>query len=337
MCHDLVIIYKGYRQQANLHEARAAFGRIEHKGLELPDTGFDIGAYFECAKQLSNRHMVFLNTHSEIGGEGWLAALYRHGQEDGVGIAGAMASYESLNDTVEILQDVLLKCAEAGNDYDPGLAYYFDFLLRRHHPSWYAPNGEVLYRRAKTRGRIRKLAARGARHIYQAWLVLRGTSLIWPGAPRFDVGQFPRFPNPHIRSNAFMVRRDRWLKLVFKPSRKVDTSLFESGPKSLTARLRSGGLATLVVGRDGRGYDIQEWPISRTFRLGDQANLIVHDNHTRAFEGMSYGARMAHAWMTWGNALGQMPPDFPKLPFSLAADPFTLRRQPSERGIPEYN
>jgi len=318
--HDLVVIYKGYNQQADLNHASDAFSGIEHRAIELPDVGFDMGAYFECAKRISNRYLVFLNTHCEIAAGGWLAVLSRYGLDEGVGIAGATGSYESLNDSVEILKDVLRKCAGVGRTYDARVAYYFDFLLRRHHRSWYSSAGDVVQPRRGEPAGLRKSIALGIRLLYDRWVALRGTSLIWPGAPRFDTHQFPRFPNPHIRSNAFMVRRDRWLQMAFLPRRKLDTSLFESGPDSFTAQIRQRGLATLIVGQDGTAYDVSKWPHSRTFRLGNQGNLLVHDNHTRSFEAMSHGARTTHAWMTWGDSLTELPPDFPLLRSALRAD-----------------
>jgi hypothetical protein len=317
LSHDLMVIFKGFKQQGGLQEAKDALRGIEYRGLELADVGFDIGAYLECARRVSNRYLVFLNTHSEIAAPGWLAALARYGLAERVGIAGAMGSYESLHDTVLVLKDVIWKCIGAGNNYDRNLAHYFDFVLRRYHRRWYSSTGDVITRRYKRPGYFKKIAVFTARLLYYPWFAVKGTRLIWPGAPRFDVGQFPRFPNPHIRSNGFMVRRDRWLQLNFSPSKKVDTSLFESGPQSFTTRMRDNGMSTIVVGQDGNGYDVPDWPHSRTFRLGDQSNLLIHDNHTRAFEAMSPGARVTHAWMSWGDYLGPLPADFPEFEFRL--------------------
>jgi hypothetical protein len=322
LSHDLVVVFKGFDQQKDLQEARNIFEGIDYRGLEVPDVGFDIGAYFEAAQRVANRHLVFLNTHSEISSQDWLSALSRHGFEEGVGVAGTMGSYESLRDTVLILQEVIRRNIGVGGHHDRNVAYYFDFVLRARHRRWYSPAGDVIAPRPRRFAQLSKPASLAARLVGRPWLALRGTASIWPGAPRFDAQQFPRFPNAHVRSNAFMIRRDRWLQLAFRPRRKVDTSLFESGPQSLTVRLRSSGLAALVVGADGRGYDVGDWPRSRTFRLGDQANLLVHDNHTRAFEAMSPGARVTHAWMTWGDYLDTVPADFPDLGFSLAQGAF---------------
>ena len=115
-----------------------------------------------------------------------------------------------------------------------------------------------------------------------------------------------------------MLRRELLLDLGFSPVHsKMDASLFESGQDGLTARIRRTGLAAIVVGRDGHGFDVSDWRRSGTFRLADQGNLVIADNHSRAFESMSKGARLAHARMTWGDSLGPAPPDFPGLGISF--------------------
>jgi hypothetical protein len=92
---------------------------------------------------------------------------------------------------------------------------------------------------------------------------------------------FPSFPNPHIRTNAFLMRRDLMMHIqVGELSAKWDALAFESGRNSLTRQVLRQGLQALVVGRDGRGFPPQAWEESHTFRSGDQANLLVADNRT---------------------------------------------------------
>jgi hypothetical protein len=118
-----------------------------------------------------------------------------------------------------------------------------------------------------------------------------------------------------------MMQRKRFLEFDVPPTpSKFDTSLLESGPDSMTARLRAKCLEVLVVGADGAAYDVAEWCRSNTFRSGDQHNLLVADNHTRAFAAMSPGGRATHAWITWGGFGGPEPVHFPALgvPFAKA-------------------
>jgi hypothetical protein len=92
---------------------------------------------------------------------------------------------------------------------------------------------------------------------------------------------FPRFPNPHIRTTAFMLRRDLVLALGLERAHDKDAAyLLESGRQSITRQVQARDLRAVVVGRDGDVYDFAEWPRSRTYRGGEQANLLVADNRT---------------------------------------------------------
>lgn len=96
------------------------------------------------------------------------------------------------------------------------------------------------------------------------------------------VHDFPPFPNPHVRTNAFVCRRELLLAVANGPLQsKHDAHAFESGVRGLTRQLREKELAALVVGRDGRVYEEAEWCESRTFRSGNQENLLIADNQTR--------------------------------------------------------
>ncbi len=60
-----------------------------------------------------------------------------------------------------------------------------------------------------------------------------------------------------------MIERSLLLRLASLPgSGKNDSYAFESGREGLTAQVRRLGLFALVVGRDGRGFDVPEWPES---------------------------------------------------------------------------
>jgi hypothetical protein len=117
--------------------------------------------------------------------------------------------------------------------------------------------------------------------------------------------RFPKFPNMHIRSNAFMIDRDVFRAIAFQFTfrDKLDAFLFESGPNSMTRQVQSRGLETLVVGRNGEGYAPNSWPRSDTFRQHGQANLLIGDNQTRHFDALSLVDQRALARWTWGHFL----------------------------------
>jgi hypothetical protein len=304
MQHDLIVIYKGFDQQSHLQEARDAFLDHPHKGIELQDFGFDIGSYLECSKRVTNEYLCFLNTHSEILAAGWVARLYEFAARSGVGIAGAMGSYESLRQSWELIQMFYWLYYKQGFPLEETVArYYVKF------PEYLPPMRRSLRWRKLLPRKLLAANCRNAETRFEAhWeALLRGEVFR-------AIALFPKFPNPHIRSNAFMLRRDHLA--VFDGvtiASKDDACFFESGPNSLTAQIRRAGQSAIVVGRNGQSYDVPEWPYSATFRLGDQANLLVTDNHGRGFLNMTTENRITHARMTWGEYLGPLPQDYPTL------------------------
>jgi hypothetical protein len=131
----------------------------------------------------------------------------------------------------------------------------------------------------------------------------------------FDV----KFPSPHIRSTGFLIRRDVLLDLGFDLSNdRTDCMLFESGRTSLCARLARRSLKPILVGADGRAFETERWPESDTFRLGDQANVMISDNRVREFEVADEGEREILATFSWGEYRKPVPAALGKLGFSFA-------------------
>jgi hypothetical protein len=117
---------------------------------------------------------------------------------------------------------------------------------------------------------------------------------------------FAPFPNPHLRTNAFVIARDLVLRLRVSPmQRKADTARFEAGRRSLTRQIFDMGLRALVVGRDGRAYEKDRWFESCTFRSGDQRNLLVEDNRTRQYREADAATKAWLQGLAWGEQRGQ--------------------------------
>ena len=101
----------------------------------------------------------------------------------------------------------------------------------------------------------------------------------------YQRARYPAFPNPHIRSNGFLIARDLLLQLNgMTPRSKAGAWRFENFRHNMTRQIQARGLRPLVVGRDGVGYEIEDWPRSNTYRQGDQANLLLTDNRTQDYE-----------------------------------------------------
>ena len=88
---------------------------------------------------------------------------------------------------------------------------------------------------------------------------------------------FDPFPNYHLRTTAFMISRDVMRKIRHGNMRtKMAAWRFESGKNSMTKQILEMGMRVVIVGRDGKAYDKEEWNRSGIFcgpaaaRLGDR-------------------------------------------------------------------
>lgn len=135
---------------------------------------------------------------------------------------------------------------------------------------------------------------------------IRGKTRYWPsqllrvrGARR----DYPRFPNPHVRTSVFAIERDLVLSMGLQAAaNKRDTYLLESGRGSITRQVLDRGLRPVVVGRDGEAYRIERWPVSHTYRSGAQENLLVADRRTRDWERASPRLRRRLSRDAWGRS-----------------------------------
>jgi hypothetical protein len=108
------------------------------------------------------------------------------------------------------------------------------------------------------------------------------------------------FPNFHIRTNAFMISA-KLLQQIHLPTikNKIDAYKFESGRNGLTTQVLMLKKKVLVVGKDGKGYEMQLWNESKTFWQSEQENLLVADNQTRDYQFGSIERRRYLSCMAW--------------------------------------
>ncbi len=248
--HELIVITKGWSDVAEYKEllqlARAHTARI----IELPDDGFDWGAYMRLTPQLTNDWLCFLNTHSRPRVQGWLNFLHEAATSQGVnvGAVGATASWETL---APILPPLSVKA-------ENNQAFLYPFRLIRN-----------TVRLVKNRR------------------------------------DFPSFPNPHLRSNAFIVRRQVFVDFVLTksiPRCKRDAAVLESGRTGFSAYLASHDMKFLVAGANGNVYGPEQWINSQTFRVPGQANLLVADNQTKAYDMANRYMKSVLERFAWGRA-----------------------------------
>ena len=121
---------------------------------------------------------------------------------------------------------------------------------------------------------------------------------------------YPFFPNPHLRTNGFMIRRE--LMTSLRPQLTLTKSTayrFEAGSRSMTNQVLSARKAILVVDKNGNQYQIDDWVGSKTFWEGDQENLMISDNQTRKYQASDFDMRELFSWFAWGHRKEQQSAD----------------------------
>jgi hypothetical protein len=120
-----------------------------------------------------------------------------------------------------------------------------------------------------------------------------------PGPMKRGRPGFEDFPNPHLRTNGFAMERALIEQLDWPAEMtREQTVALEGGSRGLTRQVRARGLQTLIVGRDG-AYPPERWRQSRTFRVGEQENLLLGDNRTRHYLEGGRVTRFGLAWLAW--------------------------------------
>jgi hypothetical protein len=136
---------------------------------------------------------------------------------------------------------------------------------------------------------------KGPYHNFRKYKMFLKAILYW----RFLI---PPFPNPHLRTNAFMIRRVDFLSLKKRNlKKKFDAYLFESGRHSMTNQLLKRGYTVDVMGRDGNKYPLSRWKESNTFWVNDQPNLIISDNQTELYRTAGTAYKKYLGYIAWGN------------------------------------
>jgi hypothetical protein len=266
--HELVLLLKGFADE----QAAAAYLELAHElgpvvSLQLPDDGFDLGAYRRAAEALPHRRLALLNSFSEILADDWLGIML--GALDRPGVA-AVAASGSWGSHVSHMR------------YELGLG---------------GPYGRVFSDRRETHRVFARLAGvdpegRGRpvlSQLHQGAVI--GRQLIG----------FAEFPAPHVRTNGLLLDRLSWLRACkMVPHDKLQAHRLESGRRGITRRLSADGSEVLIAGRDGGVFTSAEWPRSITFWQGDQRNLLIGDNQTRAYERGDLVTRRVLSRYAWG-------------------------------------
>lgn len=109
-------------------------------------------------------------------------------------------------------------------------------------------------------------------------------------------------PNPHLRTNAFIIKKkifQNYFLTTGIPIKKTDALKIESGKFSLTNYIFSLGMDVLVVGKNAKVYNKNNWFKSKTFYCCYQKNLMVSDNQTRLFCKLNNPSKLRATYDVW--------------------------------------
>lgn len=284
--HDLIVIFKGFEGLEHQREqVKEIFSDLEYIDYNMADESFDIGSYLEVAKYFNYDYLFFANTHTCILSQNWLQLMYATIQSPSVGLVGTTASYESLFTSYNFFQ-YFIQLYQSGriSKSCKSLEYY---------RSWINTLGPVEKDKTGIKYKIIDFIKRR---------ILIKNSIVQDEFTLELEKNHPPFPNPHIRSNGFLISRKLLVDLYgdFKITVKNDAYRFESGYSSLTRKILKMNLRPVIVGRNGVSYDMLDWPTSNTFGLGAQSNLLISDNQTSCFEKISDKEKVLYSWMKWG-------------------------------------
>ena len=93
--HKLCIGLKGWDDPSEVYQLVRRL-RVKCEFLALPDKGFDWTSYFAFSRTADTQYLCFLNSHSEILAEGWLARL-KAGVTEGPCLIGNTASMSKIH------------------------------------------------------------------------------------------------------------------------------------------------------------------------------------------------------------------------------------------------
>ena len=113
----------------------------------------------------------------------------------------------------------------------------------------------------------------------------------------------PKFPNPHLRSNAFLIKAKDYLEFIKnkKINYKIQSLVLESGYNGFTNFFIKKKYKIKVLDRFGILYDIHSALLSKTFASYNQEGLIISDKQTRSYDKLDLKKKEKKRKQSWGN------------------------------------
>ncbi|MCL1920676.1 MAG: hypothetical protein FWG50_06300 [Kiritimatiellaeota bacterium] len=115
-----------------------------------------------------------------------------------------------------------------------------------------------------------------------------------------------RFPNPHIRTNGFLIERHLYIRYINKygiPCIRDDAHSIEHGRNHLSKFVQKSGFGIGVVGANGILYAPHEWDRSATFRCPDTSNAVILDKQHDFYAEAETPVKRHFEKLAWGHAM----------------------------------
>lgn len=114
--------------------------------------------------------------------------------------------------------------------------------------------------------------------------------------------KIPKFPNPHLRVNAFFIKAKDYLIFIKNKrfNNKLQSLILESGYDGFTNFFLRKRYKVKVLNRFGVLYDLEKANLSKTFASDNQEGLIISDKQTRIYDKSNLKNKLKRNKQSWG-------------------------------------
>lgn len=147
-------------------------------------------------------------------------------------------------------------------------------------------------------------------HSFNAFQETAKVQLVGPMGS-WDNGVTDIFPNYHIRTCCFMIKRKLFLEYAATqnfPQKKEDTWLMEHGIKSLTKFIFNKGFQAVVVNSDGKSFSPKNWVLSDTYYYPAKIfKNLMSDKQARLYFTSEPDQKACLEYLAWGKNFTKYP------------------------------
>lgn len=147
-------------------------------------------------------------------------------------------------------------------------------------------------------------------HSFNAFQETAKVQLVGPMGS-WENGVTDIFPNYHIRTCCFMIKRKLFLEYAATqnfPQKKEDTWLMEHGIKSLTKFVFNKGFQVVVVNSDGKSFSPKNWVLSDTYYYPAKIfKNLMSDKQARLYFTSEPDQKACLEYLAWGKNFTKYP------------------------------